>query len=283
MLSSHDIIVNFIGHAQAKQAKEQSWSPVRTPLLIGLSGPQGSGKSTVVKRVADEMRTKGLNVVILSLDDFYVTHAEQVKLRESGNSLFGHRGPPGTHDIKLCVSTLKSLLRQEPTYIVQFDKSLFQGEGDRVPETEYVAAKPEYDVILFEGWCVGFRALPDSADLERAWRISKLASNYKLDDIKYVNTKLEEYDEIWELFNGFVHLDAHDINFVYKWRTEAEHTLISAKGSGMTDEQVRKFVDGYMPMYELYLEKLRHFRWPAPMVRIHLGSNREVVSVVEQH
>ena len=38
--------------------------------------------------------------------------------------------------------------------------------------------------------------------------------------------------------------DAEDTKFVYEWRLEQEASLRSKKGDGMTDEQVRKFVDG---------------------------------------
>ena len=37
--------------------------------------------------------------------------------------------------------------------------------------------------------------------------------------------------------------DAEDTKFVYEWRLEQEASLRSKKGGGMTDEQVRKFVD----------------------------------------
>lgn len=38
--------------------------------------------------------------------------------------------------------------------------------------------------------------------------------------------------------------DAQDLHFVYDWRQEQERTLRAAKGTGMTEEQVTKFVDG---------------------------------------
>ena len=38
--------------------------------------------------------------------------------------------------------------------------------------------------------------------------------------------------------------DAEDIHFVYEWRLEQEASLRLKKGDGMTDDQVRKFVDG---------------------------------------
>lgn len=40
------------------------------------------------------------------------------------------------------------------------------------------------------------------------------------------------------------HSDAQNSRFVYDWRQEQERTLIAAKGTGMTVEQVNHFVDG---------------------------------------
>lgn len=45
-------------------------------------------------------------------------------------------------------------------------------------------------------------------------------------------------------FDAFIHIDAEDAKWVYTWRLEAEVNLRIEKGSGMTDEQVKRFVDG---------------------------------------
>jgi D-glycerate 3-kinase len=46
------------------------------------------------------------------------------------------------------------------------------------------------------------------------------------------------------MFDAFIHIDAEDPKSVYTWRVEAEVKLRIEKGSGMTDEQVKRFVDG---------------------------------------
>ena len=53
-------------------------------------------------------------------------------------------------------------------------------------------------------------------------------------------------------FDAFIHIDAEDPQYVYKWRLQQEETTRAQKGSGMTDEQVKHFVDGCT------LSKLRH-------------------------
>ena len=152
------------------ETKRQSFVD-KLPLVIGLSGPQGSGKSTVVKAVAEVLREKpyNLNVVEFSLDDVYLTHADQVKLANNGNTLLQHRGLPGTHDISLCMETLDSLASQKTTKIPQYDKSAFYGEGDRASLSEFITAQPPFDIVLFEGWCVGFSKLPVQT-VEDIWK-----------------------------------------------------------------------------------------------------------------
>ena len=44
------------------------------------------------------------------------------------------------------------------------------------------------------------------------------------------------------------HSDAADLQYVYKWRLEQEVALRASKGAGMTDEQVKNFVDGCMSL-----------------------------------
>jgi D-glycerate 3-kinase len=46
------------------------------------------------------------------------------------------------------------------------------------------------------------------------------------------------------MLDVLVHIDAEDLAYVYDWRLEQEHWLIATKGQGMSDEAVRKFVDG---------------------------------------
>lgn len=251
------------------------------PLIVGLSGPQGSGKSSVVKAVAAELRANPhkLNVVEYSLDDCYLTHADQVKVAQSGNSLIQHRGLPGTHDIQLCRDTMESLMRQEPTSVPQYDKSAFKGEGDRAPASEFLETTPPYDVVLFEGWCVGFTSLPDN-EVERLWQNSTgPLKKHSLEHVKFVNNKLKEYSNIWDTFDAFVHLDSQSIQYVYQWRLQQEHAMIASGKAGMSDDGVRKFVDGYMPAYELYNHGLREFRGLGvkDAIRLQFDSNRRPI------
>ena len=65
-----------------------------TPAFIGISAPQGCGKTTLTEVVAHCCREEGVECVALSLDDFYVRGDEQEALAAQypDNPLLRHRG-----------------------------------------------------------------------------------------------------------------------------------------------------------------------------------------------
>jgi D-glycerate 3-kinase len=58
-------------------------------------------------------------------------------------------------------------------------------------------------------------------------------------------------------FDFLIHLDTRLLAYIYMWRLGQERELRKKKGSGMKDEEVIRFVEVYMPSYELYLDGLR--------------------------
>lgn len=54
------------------------------PLVVGLSAPQGSGKTTIVQFLKQLAERAGIRTVVLSIDDFYLTNAEQQVRRRGG-------------------------------------------------------------------------------------------------------------------------------------------------------------------------------------------------------
>jgi D-glycerate 3-kinase len=148
------------------------------------------------------------------------------------------------------------------TVVPQYDKSAHNGMGDRVAESGWktvnASGRPKAQVIILEGWCVGFRALSaDEVTAKHADSRFMTLKQHTMDDLLFVNEKLKAYDVITDLLNCFVHIDAQNLKFVYEWRLEQEFKLRKEKGAGMTDEQVIKFVDGYYPAYELYTEGVK--------------------------
>ncbi|MFM2311075.1 MAG: hypothetical protein RLZZ04_351, partial [Cyanobacteriota bacterium] len=63
-----------------------------------------------------------------------LTYVERQELQQREPSLIW-RGPPGTHDLALGLEVIKQCLDEDYTAQIslpRFDKSLHQGEGDRL-------------------------------------------------------------------------------------------------------------------------------------------------------
>ena len=68
------------------------------PFVIGLNGVQGVGKTTLVRALAATLQQRELlSTLVVSIDDFYLSHADQLRLAEAHptNGLVQCRGEPG--------------------------------------------------------------------------------------------------------------------------------------------------------------------------------------------
>jgi len=139
----------------AQRAKAANTAP-----LVGFSGCQGSGKSTLVALMAKVMReVHGVSTVVLSLDDFYLTKAARAALAESIHPLFATRGVPGTHDLALLDETIAALRQPSGAVPVPaFDKAL----DDRTEMVHWRQVSAPVQLILLEGWCVGLSPQQES-------------------------------------------------------------------------------------------------------------------------
>ena len=202
------------------------------PVFIGISAPQGAGKTTLTSALLQLFKLHDKHCEILSLDDFYLTADEQAKLAEkySSNPLLQYRGNAGTHDLPLLEQTLQELRTMSPNSrpcrIPRYDKSLNNGRGDRAPVEDWTIVDGTVDVVLLEGWMLGFEPL-------QAGEVASLSENLKI-----VNNHLLRYKELHFLMDAWLVIDAERIEYVYKWRQEAE-TLMSKLGkSSLSEEEV---------------------------------------------
>ncbi|KAL1301993.1 hypothetical protein AAFC00_002447 [Neodothiora populina] len=269
------IVERFKNHREHYQSVGED----APPFFIGLNGVQGAGKTTLVSTLCKTLSSEPLHLplVVLSIDDLYLPHSQQVELAEahSENPLVQHRGQPSTHDVALGKSLFEALSsRQSDIRIPSYDKSAFNGQGDRVDASEWELVNDSdktVEIVLFEGWCVGFRALSDKV-LEQKWNQAREAAQQPgyqgrlgklfFDSVKFINDELKEYDAMTDRLDAFIHIDAEDTQYVYDWRLQQEAALRASKGRGMTDEQVVEFVNGYYPAYELYTDVLRNGIYP---------------------
>ncbi|CAL8580872.1 hypothetical protein XPA_006588 [Xanthoria parietina] len=272
------------------------------PFFLGVNGVQGIGKSYLVASLAHELEQAAHDVrtVVLSIDDFYLAHEDQMQLAadHSHNPLVQHRGQPSTHDLSLALSVLASLRAKQETSIPSYDKSAFDGKGDRKPQTQWTNVNKNGQqpvrVVVLEGWCVGFRALDDT-QLTALWtdavKQSTQGNSYRgrlghnrLENVHFINEAQKGYDSLTNQLDALIHLDAEDLQFVYEWRLEQEDQLRRERGSGMTNAAVLNFIDGYYPSYELFTDSLRSGTFEnrdGAQLRLVLGKSRRVQEVIK--
>ncbi|KXN85285.1 hypothetical protein AN958_11385 [Leucoagaricus sp. SymC.cos] len=199
-----------------KQLDEQ-----RRPLLVAIQGPQGSGKTYLSARLREHLTSPphNLRTALLSIDDLYFPHAQLEWLASSQprNPLWQGRGQPGTHDVALGVSVLAALRNSNQSVeLPRFDKSLFGGEGDRLPmdgSGVVIEQPPGVDVVILEGWCVGFFPITQP-ELDKRWIGIWREERDRLglpgdtlcnkQDVERANEVLVSYGQLWSFFDTFI-------------------------------------------------------------------------------
>jgi D-glycerate 3-kinase len=239
---------------------------------IGLSAPQGAGKTTIMREVCAALAEEGLNTISLSIDDFYLTRPEQVAVAQKyqSNPYLQQRGYPGTHDLSLGVSVLKAL-RVLPAgrsmKVPGYDRFANSGLGDRQPESDWRVVTGPLHLIVLEGWMLGFTPTTGEPLNDQHFEV--------------INKKLAAY-EVWHsLLDGFIWLEPEDPLFARAWRIEAEERSRSDGKSGMSPERIKAFIEMFLPAYATYLPGLRA-RPPTrpPHLHIIIGRDRTPKSVL---
>ena len=216
------------------------WAREHGPgLVVGVSGPQGCGKTTACAEAAATLQAHGLRTAVLALDDLYLPRSERERLACEIHPLLRTRGPPGTHDAALGGQLLDTLRQPGTVRLPRFSKAA----DDRAAVG--VAFEGPADVVLFEGWCVGVRpqgperlasgvnALEREEDADGRWRA-------------HVDGQLAgPYAALWNRLNRLVVLLAPDWPTIGAWRAEAEADLRARTGGGMTSAELARFMAHY--------------------------------------
>lgn len=245
--------------------------------VVGLCGPQGSGKSTGAEVMRLLLRAEGFRVAILSLDDLYLTRAERARLASTTHPLLATRGPPGSHDLALGHEVLGRLLREPRVALPSFDKAT----DDRRPVEQWRTFEGPADVVLFEGWCVGARPEPEDClaapinELERdldangTWR-------------RFVNVALAQYQSLFSRIGFQILLQPPGFEVVARWRREQEAKLRDRQGKArsdlrvMTDDEVDRFVQHYERLTRHIIKEMP----PRSDALVELGPERELKRLV---
>jgi len=222
---------------------------VKKPLFLGISGAQGTGKTTLADFLQLALtEDEGWRVAVLSIDDFYLTKAERRKLSETVHPLLITRGVPGTHDLKLlstCIEQLRNLNTNCTLSLPQFSKA----QDDRAAVETWPVITGPIDLIILEGWCIG--SVPQTPD-SLSQPINKLERDLDptSDWRQFVNKQLgEDYADLFAELDFLFFLRAPNFQAVFRWRLEQEEKLAAKSannGVGIMDrEQIADFMQHY--------------------------------------
>jgi D-glycerate 3-kinase len=230
------------------------------PLVVGLSGAQGTGKTTLAAAWAEALAARGLRTAQLSLDDLYLPYAERQARRaaDPGNPYYAiPRGNPGTHDVELGVATVRALraaTETSSTPLPAFDKSLRDGAGDRLPREQWPLYEGRPDFILLEGWLVGAPSLPEDrfAQLLAAAPAEARAGDPDGAFARQLNRALAAYEPLFSLLDFLLYLKPPSIEAIFAWRRRQEEELRERTGSGLPPAAVDQLVRGFLLATAVY-------------------------------
>ncbi|MEC9476539.1 MAG: hypothetical protein VX764_05815 [Planctomycetota bacterium] len=236
----------------------QRWHQARgSTIVVGLQGCQGAGKSTLCDLVPDlAHQLFGLRIAVVALDDVYLGRSERQQLARSEHPLWITRGVPGTHESPLACDILQRLARgdEKTVRVPVFDK----GTDDRL-DTEQQLQGP-YDVVIFEGWCVG---LGSCADLDWQTAINPLEEQEDA-QMTWRNRIRQQlagpYQQLFSLFDHLAILLVPSWETVSLWRGQQEQKLRLDRGDdashSMDDAALRRFLDHYERLTRWTIETL---------------------------
>ncbi len=242
------------------------------PLVVGLCGAQGSGKTTLAGAVAQALRSRGTATAVLSLDDLYLTRAERQRLAQDVHPLCATRGVPGTHDVALGLATLDSLARGEAAELPRFDKAA----DDRAPRQQWDRAPERTRVVLFEGWCVG--AMPQGEDALVA-PVNTLESLEDPQGIwrRHANQALAgPYAALFGRIGLLVLLAAPGFEVVRGWREQQEAELRERAGPDAPGVMSAGDIERFIQHYERLTRHILHEMPARADLVMRLGSDRRV-------
>ncbi len=209
---------------------------VQRPLIVGINGAQGTGKSTLAKYLTLMLRQRQLRIANLSLDDFYLDSASRKAMADRVHPLLVTRGVPGTHDLKLANRLLNRLAdgaSRGQEQLPRFDKSVDEPR----PRSEWETIELPVHVVVLEGWFVGLLPQADQAlespvnpleareDPQGTWR-------------RFVNKELAAFQILFHRLDFLVMLKAPSFDCVYQWRSLQEQKLAARSDTDTVSSKI---------------------------------------------
>ena len=257
---------------------EKQYTKRGKTLFLGLSGGQGSGKTTVsgILKIILKIFFKR-EVHVSSIDDFYKTHQDRQQMSKTIHPLFKTRGVPGTHETQLLKKFFIFFKRKnfKKFKLPKFDKST----DDRFKKRYWNNIKKKPEIVILEGWCIG--AKPQSnALIKKPINILEKQEDENFIWRKYVNEKLKrEYKNLFAKIDHFIFIKIPNFKMVFKWRLLQEKKLKKKSHSNkkiMNYKEIKRFIMFYQ---RITLQMIKDLSKSASVV-IFMKKNHEIKKII---
>ena len=229
-----------VSHKEIKDHYLKLLSHLKHKKTLMIAGSQGSGKSTLsvlIKKFFLKFYSK--NVVILSIDDFYLSSFQRKRLaRKFNTDLFKTRGVPGTHNLKLLDKVINNLIKKKfPVYVPVFDKVTDNKKN-------YKRKISKVDLLILEGWCVGSKPI-DIKYLKMNINDLEKKNDFNLIWRTAYNSALTDYQKLFKKFNYYLFIKLPDWKFVIDWKYKQELGLRSSNSNNHLKKKLYRFIQFY--------------------------------------
>ena len=251
----------------------------KKPLILGLSGGQGIGKTTISSIITLILKKYfKLNIFKISIDDFYKTRKERFLLSKKIHSLLMTRGVPGTHDINIMLNFFKRVKKNnfKSLKLPKFDKAI----DDRCKKSSWYTIKKRPDIIIFEGWCVGAMAQKNSM-LKKSINSLEKTNDQNLIWRKFVNNQLKtKYKKLFGHLDNLLYLKAKNFNLLQQWRIKQEKKLwLKLKKRKNLKIMNRREVINFMQTYQRITQNMFKDAPKYASIILNLNSNHQIKTI----
>ena len=251
----------------------------KKPLIIGLAGGQGSGKTTISSILTLILQKYfKLNVFKVSIDDFYKTRKDRKSLSKNKHPLLMTRGVPGTHDIDLMLSFFKKIKDKnfKSLQIPTFNKAI----DDRCSKNLWHKIKTKPDVVIFEGWCVGAKPQLNS-QLKKPVNTLEKVYDQRVKWRLHVNNQLKtKYKTLFNQLDGLLYLKAKNFNLLREWRLKQERKLwVQTKNKKNLKIMSSGDVINFMQTYQRITQQMFKDAVKSSSIIMNLNSNHQIQSI----
>ena len=236
------------------------------------SGSQGVGKSTLVEIIKTNVNNHhDKKVLILNLDNYYLTKKQRLELSMKEHLLLKTRGVPGSHDLKKLFEDIDSFDKRGYCLDLPIFNKLID---DRSSEKKNSI---KADILILEGTCCGCPPIKEKYLFRNINMVEKYKDNEFIWRNYYNDQLINNYAKLFALFDKQIFLKAPSFSFIFNWRLKQE--ILNAKKNQskvmMNKENLTEFLSHYEKITKWMLRNMNH----ADLI-LNINKNQKITKIL---